>query len=453
MTDEPGAILGHHVLLDLYGCKNTELLDDLERMQALFHETAETLRCTIVNEVFHRFTPQGVSGVIVIAESHLSVHTWPELGYAAVDLYTCGDPSLLDLLPKILEDRLGADHYDYNKLPRGEVDRAPDHRRQPTLVLNPRGLSADMNWLTDSWAEQILWTIEVKEVVRDVKTEHQRIQIVDTERLGRLLVLDGNIEVAEADEASYHEMLVHTPLCRKGAPSPKQGRRVLVIGGGDGGSAREALRHNDVAHVDVVEIDREVVNTCREHLTRLWRHPDSERRIDEDERLHIHYEDGTAWLKQVGAPDGPAPYDLILIDSTDPVGPGTALYTDAFYASVRDALVEGGAATVQGGSFWYHPEIFQTVYWGLRSAFPVVKPMECFTAVYPGGIWNLFVATLGDDPEDVNEARADSLGELDWYSARRHRAAFGLSPRAARVLDEKPPPLDIISSRLRRFTH
>ena len=172
-----------------------------------------------------------------------------------------------------------------------------------------------------------------------------------------------------------------------------------------------------------------------------------------DKRLHIHYVDGIKWLKSVGKDDGPAPYDLVLVDSSDPVGPGTALYTDEFYALVRAALVEGGAAGVQAGSFWYHPEVFQTVVHGLRRAFPVVKPLECFTAVYPGGTWNLVMATLGDDPEDVNEARAKGLGALDWYSARRHRAAFGLSPRAERVLESEPPPLDVVASRLRRFTH
>src|SRR5690606_15137706 len=90
--DVTEAFLGRHAILDLYDCANRELLDDKKALQQLFRETAEHLKCTIVNEVFHTFTPQGVSGVVVIAESHLSVHTWPELGYAAVDLYTCGDP-------------------------------------------------------------------------------------------------------------------------------------------------------------------------------------------------------------------------------------------------------------------------------------------------------------------------------------------------------------------------
>ena len=441
MTTEEETTLSHHGILDLYRCSNTALLDDLEGLTRLFNQTARDLKCTIVNELFHRFTPQGVSGVVIIAESHLSVHTWPELGFAAVDLYTCGDPALIDKLPNILKVKLGAEHYDYKTFPRGFVDRPPDYREQPQLVLAPDGLSADRKWLTDAWADQILWTIQVRDIVLDMKSEYQRIQIVDTERLGRILILDGNIQMAEADEAGYHEMIVHTALCRAGAGNPAGGRRVLIIGGGDGGAAREALRHDDVSAVDLVDIDGDVLRAAREFLKRTWNHPDKDGPLEVDPRFHAHAEDGVEWLKKVGTADGPEPYDLIVVDASDPIGPGTVLYTPAFYQSVYDALREGGATCVQGGSFWYLKEVFQTVYHGLKSAFEVVKPMECFTAVYPGGVWNLQIATKGDDPEQVDERRARSLAGLEWYSPARHRACFGIPPNAWRVLEQKPPDL------------
>ncbi|MCP4502296.1 MAG: adenosylmethionine decarboxylase [Deltaproteobacteria bacterium] len=111
-------IMGHHALLDVYGC-DTDLLNDLDRLKVIFHDTAVRLKCTVVQEVFHRFAPQGVSGVVVIAESHLSVHTWPELGYAAIDLYTCGDPSHLDEMPEILKKALGAERLEFKKHARG----------------------------------------------------------------------------------------------------------------------------------------------------------------------------------------------------------------------------------------------------------------------------------------------------------------------------------------------
>ena len=118
-------ILGHHALLDVYGC-DAETLNDLSRLKRIFLDTANALKCTIVDEVFHRFSPQGVSGVVVIAESHLSIHTWPERGYAAIDLYTCGDPTQIDRMPGILQEALGAERYEFKRVPRGFVPRLTD---------------------------------------------------------------------------------------------------------------------------------------------------------------------------------------------------------------------------------------------------------------------------------------------------------------------------------------
>lgn len=118
MTVQP---LGRHALLDLYDCDPARL-DDLELLRSVFLKTAEELRCTLVQECFHRYAPQGVSGVLVIAESHLSVHTWPEHGYAAVDLFTCGDPSQLERMPKLLGEALGAGRYELSLHDRGRLD-------------------------------------------------------------------------------------------------------------------------------------------------------------------------------------------------------------------------------------------------------------------------------------------------------------------------------------------
>ncbi len=453
MLDAPETILSHHALLDLYDCDNRALLDDLEGIRDLFHRTARGLKCTIVNELFHRFTPQGVSGVVVIAESHLSVHTWPELGYAAIDLYTCGDPALIDLMPDMLVEALGAGRKEYHKLPRGHVDRPPDFRHQDRIRLSMKGLSDDQKWLTDQWADQILWTIAVDNIVLDVQSEYQRIQVVDTPHLGRILVLDGNIQCAETDEAGYHEMIVHTGLCRIGASSPRGGRKVLVIGGGDGGAAREALRHPDVVQVDLVDIDQAVIDACRDYMPRVWHHPDRTRKIEDDPRFSIHIRDGLEYLKERGAMAEADKYDLIVVDGSDPVGPGVALYTPAFYQAVYDALKDGGATCVQGGSFWYLPEVFTTVYTGLSDIFEHVAPFECFTAVYPGGVWNLQLGIKGPfDPDAVDDARVQKLGALHWYSTGRHRAAFSLPPIAERLLQKVPPPLEEVQEQLEKVS-
>lgn len=308
-------------------------------------------------------------------------------------------------------------------------------------VIQGQGLSSDRRWLTDAWAPDVMWTIGVSDVLLDTQSEFQRIQIIDTERLGRMLVLDGNLQCAEGDEAGYHELLVHVGLCRAGAG--KGNKRVLIIGGGDGGSAREALRHADVERVDLVDIDANVMNAARELLPSLWRTPDG-RSLDDDERFQAHAEDGLAFLEE-----GDAAYDLIVVDASDPVGPGTVLYSKRFYSAIHKRLAPGGAVTVQAGSYWYLPTVLQRVNAGLAEVFPVVRVYQCFTAVYPGGVWNLAVATLGDDPTEVDGERAARLRGLSFYDESAHRGAFALPPVARRVLAEDAPPLQEVEASVR----
>jgi len=307
------------------------------------------------------------------------------------------------------------------------------------------GVSDDGRWLTDRWAPQTLLTLGLDDVLYDEQSEFQRIQVVKTRDLGRLLILDGNLQAAEKDEHGYHELIVHPALCRQGAnagaatPSSQKGKRVLIIGGGDGGAAREALRHTDVEHVDLCDIDAKVIDAAREYLPSMWRTPDG-RSLDDDPRFVVHIGDGVAFLEQSEA-DG-LRWDLIVIDASDPVGPGTVLYSENFYGAIARCLTEAGAVTVQAGSWFYLPEVLQTAREGLSAHFPVVKPYQCFTAIYPGGFWNLVIATRGDDPLEVDEARANELSGTEFYDAESHRAAFALGPRARAVFAQDPPPLE-----------
>lgn len=289
------------------------------------------------------------------------------------------------------------------------------------------GLSTDQRWLSDRWSSDVSWRIGVQEVLVDAHSDFQHVQVVQTEKLGRMLVLDGNVQCAEKDESSYHEMIVHPALCRKGAQHDTD-QRALVIGGGDGGAAREILRHPLVAHVDMVDIDPFVTASARTFLPTIWRAPRGGP-LENDARFHLHHTDGVEFL--AAANDG---YDFIVIDASDCIGPGTTLYSENFYRLVRRRLRPQGAVTVQAGSFFYLPEVLATVYHGLAAVFPTVAIYQCFTAVYPGGLWNLAMATLGDAPYDVDAARAASLQELRWYDAAAHRAAFALPPIAHEIL-------------------
>lgn len=299
--------------------------------------------------------------------------------------------------------------------------------------------------IREVWAPGIVWSVDVQKVLFDTRSEFQHIQVVDTAPLGRVLVLDGHVQCAEGDEAGYHELLVHVGLCRRGgARGP---RRVLIIGGGDGGSAREALRHRDVERVDLVDIDSAVMNAAREFLPSLWTLPDEEGPLDDDPRFVAHAEDGLAFLEEASTAD----YDLIVVDASDPVGPGAVLYSPRFYAAIRRRLRRGGAVTVQAGSFQYLPAVLQLAHSGLRAHFEVVRAYECRTSVYPGGIWNLVVATGGDDPTVVDDARVRALTGLSYYDGATHRAAFVLPPAARSVLAEAPPPLREVQSHLREL--
>ena len=297
------------------------------------------------------------------------------------------------------------------------------------MDIRPDDLSPGGDAFTERWAPGTLHTFEVKAVLRDRVTPFQHLRVLDTVDLGRVMVLDVAVQVAERGEASYHELLVHPGLCRRGARRASD-RRVLVIGGGDGGSAREALRHPDVAHVDLVDIDPEVTAAARDLLPTVWRRPDGAGPLDDDPRFHLHHADGLAFLAAAGEP-----YDLVVVDATDPVGPGRVLFSEPFYEAVKARLRPEGAVAVQAGSWFALPEALRLAHAGLSAVFPRAAVYQCWSPVYPGGLWNLALGTFGDDPADVDADRASALAGLEWYDAAVHRAAFALPAAARRVLD------------------
>jgi spermidine synthase len=313
------------------------------------------------------------------------------------------------------------------------------------LTLNRAGLSEDGRYFTDVWADGALFTLAVGETLLDEQSQFQRVQVLNTPRLGRLLVLDGHLQTSERDEHGYHELIVHPGLCRAGAPEGD--RKVLIIGGGDGGAAREALRHEDVSRVDLVDIDAAVMDSARRFLPTIWRHPSKGGSLDQDARFNVYAEDGVAFIedKKRGAPE----YDHIVVDASDPVGPGTVLYSERFYAAVARRLSARGSVSVQAGSAHYLPEVLQTVFHGLKDHLPGVYAYECFTQIYPGGVWNLVMGTkAGDDPREVDLHRAGALEGCRFYDSSTHRAAFALPPVAREVLAQAPPDIEALSARV-----
>ena len=190
----------------------------------------------------------------------------------------------------------------------------------------------------DRWVEETLHSgfrirLKADRVLFDSETEHQHLIIIETPEFGRLMMLDGVIQLASKDEFVYHEMMAHVPLFAHG-----RAKKALIIGGGDGGVLREALRHPELESVTLCEIDRSVIDLCRAHF------PEVSAGAYDDPRTRILIADGTKFVAETDER-----FDVIMVDSTDPIGPGVVLFTREFYAGCRKALAKGGLLTTQNG--------------------------------------------------------------------------------------------------------
>ncbi len=260
-----------------------------------------------------------------------------------------------------------------------------------------------------------------REVARKA-TEFQNMVIFETPFFGRVLALDGVIQTTERDEFIYHEMLVHVPMVAHGRAT-----RVLIIGGGDGGILREALRHA-VEKVTLVEIDRGVIDFCVEHMPKL-----SGGAFD-DPRLELMIEDGIAYVRDIERT-----FDLIIVDSTDPIGPGEVLFTESFYANCKRCLNPGGVVVTQNGVPFYQNDEIRTSYGRLAPHFADVSFYVAAVPTYVGGFMALGWATDNVDlrhlrPEVLAE-RFDKLGlQTRYYSPGVHYGAFQLPPYVSALM-------------------
>ncbi len=253
--------------------------------------------------------------------------------------------------------------------------------------------------------------IEIEDVIEKFDSDFQRIEIYKTKPFGKMLVLDGVIMCTEWDEHAYHEMISHVPMMTH--PKPEN---VLVIGGGDGGTIREVLKHREVKKVDLCEIDEAVIRLSRKHLPMLAE-------SFNDKRVHIFNKDGAKFIKE-----HKNEYDIIMVDSSDPIGPAEVLFSEAFYASMKDSLKEDGIAVTQSESFYYHTDIVERLTGYAKKLYAV--PAYYFTMVptYPSGIIGFTFCSKKYHPiNNFNENKAISLQQtMKYYNPAIHRAAFSL---------------------------
>jgi spermidine synthase len=260
------------------------------------------------------------------------------------------------------------------------------------------------------------------------QTDFQSLEIVELESYGRTLLLDGTGQTSVGEEFTYHEHLVHVPMFAHPRP-----RRVLVIGGGDGGTLRHALLHPTVERALEVELDKGVVDASLRHL------PEISGGAYDDSRAELIIGDGVAYLRDSGEQ-----FDVILIDSTDPVGPAAALISEDFLETARRALTPGGLVAMQSGSPVTQPREWLSTVGAFKNVFPVVKPYIGNVYIYPGVQWSWVTGSNEVDAAVIDDitvgTRLDSLREpLRIYNPAVHRAAFALPNYMQRLLDHHGP--------------
>jgi spermidine synthase len=257
--------------------------------------------------------------------------------------------------------------------------------------------------------------LRIDRMLYDSRSEHQRIRVFENAIFGRVMTLDGVIQTTEADEFIYHEMICHVPILAHGAV-----RRVLIIGGGDGGVAREVLRHAGIEHVTMVEIDASVVDFTRTYLPSVWADAFS------DPRLQLVIADGAAFVSR--PPQGR--YDVIIVDSTDPVGPGEVLFSDAFYTDAKTHLQPGGIMVTQNGVVFLQKEELASTMRSFRALFADASCYLAAIPTYTGGPLAFGWGTDGNarhvDPDVLaNRFAAANLG-CRYYTPEVHLGAFAL---------------------------
>ncbi len=281
-------------------------------------------------------------------------------------------------------------------------------------------------WFTEPHTKNVRFSMKVDRQIYSGKSEFQRIDIFDSLEFGRVLVLDGYTMLTEKDEFMYHEMIVHVPLC-----AHPNARKALVIGGGDGGSVRELVRYKDLDHIDLVEIDEEVVDACRKYL------PQTAGKLD-DPRVHIHYEDGLKFIRH-----HEDEYDVIIVDSTDPFGPGEGLFTREFYGNCFRALKEDGIMVNQHESPFYQEtaHAMQRAHKRIVNSFPLARVYQVHIPTYPSGHWLFGFASKKYHPvKGVDWARWESLGiKTRYYNTKLHAASFALPTYVEDILKSEEP--------------
>jgi len=285
-----------------------------------------------------------------------------------------------------------------------------------------------MDLIIDGWFHERgeLWpgqamSLKVKKVIDHHRSLFQDILVFESETHGTVLVLDGVIQVTEFDEFSYQEMLAHIPLYAH--PNPK---RVLVIGGGDGGVLREIARHPGVEDIVICEIDQGVIDVSKKYLPSLAKGYD-------DPRVTVHIMDGAVFMEQ-----NQDSFDVIITDSSDPIGPASVLFETPFFDAMHKSLRDGGIISTQGECIWLHLHLIRPLIQNITQTFTDVGYAYTTIPTYPSGQIGFIVATKGRGACNIPARKpSDEVQKhLRYYTPELHSAAFVLPAFAKRAIFE-----------------
>ena len=273
----------------------------------------------------------------------------------------------------------------------------------------------DNGWFFEkSFHNQFAMGWKVKSVLHSEQSKFQKIEVLQTDAIGKLLLLDGKTMVSEIDEFVYHEVMAHIPFSVS-----RKCDKVLIIGGGDGGVVREFAKHESIKQIDLVEIDERVIEISKEFF------PECTSAL-EDKRVNILPKDGLEFIKSKKNE-----YDIIIVDSTDPEDFASGLFTSEFYQDVFNALTDDGIMMNQTENPFYDEWDIKKIYSNMRKAFPFVQSFMAPMLIYPGVYWTFGFCSKKYLGTDINPSKTQALHSLErdlkWYNTDWHRGAFKLS--------------------------
>ncbi|MRX71116.1 spermidine synthase [Bacillus lacus] len=263
-------------------------------------------------------------------------------------------------------------------------------------------------WYTEKQTDSFGITLKINKTLHTEQTEFQKLEMAETEEFGNMLFLDGMVMTSQKDEFVYHEMVAHVPLFTH--PNPEN---VLVVGGGDGGVIREVLKHPSVKKATLVEIDGKVIEYSKKYL------PEIAGQL-ENSRVEVKVADGFLHIAE-----SENVYDVIMVDSTEPVGPAVNLFTKGFYAGISKALKEDGIFVAQSDNPWFTPDLIRNVQRDVKEIFPITRLYIANIPTYPSGLWTFTIGSKKHDPLEVSEERFHDI-DTKYYSKELHKAAFVL---------------------------